>query len=84
MGPLAAALLLFVQVMFWGKMVFPRAQSLLGLSGSFQSRKHAALKPTLLCPHPRAHVSGEHKRVSCLLFAGSAVSGSMMSKRSGP
>ncbi|KAK1327875.1 hypothetical protein QTO34_012784 [Cnephaeus nilssonii] len=38
------------KVMFWGKMVFPRAQSLLGLSGSFHSGKHAALKPTLLCP----------------------------------
>lgn len=57
MGPLAAVLLLFVQVTFREKkkkkkMGFPGAQSFLCLSGSFQSRKHAALKPTLLCPQP--------------------------------
>lgn len=55
MGPLAAVPLLFVQVpCWWGKGRkmggFPRAQSFLCLPGSSQSRKHAALKPTLLCP----------------------------------
>lgn len=54
MGPLEAVLVLSVQVPFWlGKKRntgFPRAQSFLCVPGSSQSRKHAALEPTLLCP----------------------------------